>query len=87
MGVSASVPCRMGLVVKCRWGPGAAERSPEDRVALQVSSGSHLVGMQKRFRNPLSIADRVPGTGLGTFGMAVRLPVGLTTVWKRKLVS
>lgn len=56
-------------------------------MALQVSSGSHLVGMQKRFRNPLSIADRVPGTGLGTFGMAARLPVGLTTVWKRKLVS
>lgn len=56
-------------------------------LALQDRNGNGFVGMQKGFSNLLSIADGVPGTGLGTFGLAVWLPVGRTAVQKRKLIS
>lgn len=45
-------------------------------LALQDRNGNGFVGMQKGISNLLSIADGVPGTGLGTFGLAVWFPVG-----------
>lgn len=56
----------------------AAMRSRENCAAVGVSR--HFVGKEKRVSNLLLIAVCVPGTGLGTLGLAVLLPVGLAAV-------